>query len=169
MLADVNSKSVVKVVDDAGGKSTKGGDQLDEYLQAMKPRTKKGPSWANDEPVAGPSKLVTTADTPTAEKKGKKAKPETPLPEHDAQADVDVEEPPVDQGVSDMDWFKRHTKPVLETPNEHLTERVFEQSDDESVDESPEQPPDSVCPKSDIPYALTSLYRRQRRNLLQTQ
>ncbi|OSX56663.1 hypothetical protein POSPLADRAFT_1175052 [Postia placenta MAD-698-R-SB12] len=121
----VNSKSVAKVSEDAGVKSTKGGDQLDEYLQAMKPRTQKGPSWANDEP-----------------KKGKKAKP--PSPEHDAQADANAEEPPVDEGVSDMDWFKRHTKLVHETPNEHPAERVYEQSDDESVDQSPKQPPDSA-------------------------
>lgn len=60
-------------------KETKQDSERDEFLKIMKPRTKKGPSWANEDPQ-GPGKdgMVETAEGPT-------------------------------EGISDLDWLKKHT------------------------------------------------------------
>lgn len=44
------------------------------------------------------------------------------------------------EGVSDMDWFKRHTKPTLETES---AEKAFEQSEDEG--EEQQEVNETVC------------------------
>ncbi|KAI0656208.1 hypothetical protein C8Q70DRAFT_1012681 [Cubamyces menziesii] len=86
---------------------TKGkADELEnEFLQVMQPRTKKGPSWKDDDPVPGPVASSSTGATK----------------QQAAQADA----------VSDLDWLKRHTKTTLD--DVETSGRVFEQSDDEDA------------------------------------
>jgi multiple RNA-binding domain-containing protein 1 len=112
------------------GKSDKPKDktasQLDEYMEVMQPRTKKGPSWANGAlsqptlPNAQPSitnvhpsraKLVEVAEV-GGEEEGKEGQEEK------------------DEGISDLDWMRRRM-----SKNVEVTERLFEQSDDEVDDE----------------------------------
>ena len=69
-------------------------------MKVMKPRTKKGPSWANEEAQIS--------------KKAKETKEATPM-EDTAQ-----------EGVSDMDWLKKHM-----SKNVDNVEKAYEQSDDE--------------------------------------
>ena len=103
----------------------------------MKPRTKKGPSWADNDALPQPSSSRTPAaatntpdDTKSRAVKKKKEK-------HDANAAEGTEgtAEPDAAAVSDMDWFKQRTKAVLDEPEEGA-ERVFEQSEDESEEES---------------------------------
>jgi len=91
-------------------------DQLDEFLQVMKPRTKKGPSWADEQPVASSSK----SSIPSART----------LP---SQGSEQVSEVP--EGLSDMDWLRRHTKQSVDAPD-----KAFEQSDDEADDDPAKSP-----------------------------
>jgi len=94
--------------------------QFNEYLQVMQPRTKKGPSWANDEEAqpqpssignvhASRVSLVENAETG-----GKEAE------KNDA---INAE------GISDLDWMKRRMTQNLDT-----SEKAFEQSDDDEMD-----------------------------------
>lgn len=101
-------------------------DELEhEFLQVMQPRTKKGPSWKDDEP-AGPVASTSTGATSESSKKTKTLKPKPEdLAEDSEQQIVQTD------AVSDLDWLKRHTKTTLddlEAPG-----RVFEQSDDEDT------------------------------------
>ncbi|KAH9887035.1 hypothetical protein C8Q73DRAFT_748774 [Cubamyces lactineus] len=101
-------------------------DELEhEFLQVMQPRTKKGPSWKDDEP-AGPVASTSTGATSESSKKAKSSKPKPEdLAEDSEQQIVQTD------AVSDLDWLKRHTKTTLddlEAPG-----RVFEQSDDEDT------------------------------------
>jgi multiple RNA-binding domain-containing protein 1 len=75
--------------------------QLNEFMQVMKPRTKKGPSWANE------GGALTSAPVPTTEVDGKE----------------DGEEKRKDEGISDLDWMKMHLKG-------NLDERAFEQDEE---------------------------------------
>ncbi|KAF7352281.1 Multiple RNA-binding domain-containing protein 1 [Mycena venus] len=93
-----------------------GESQLDEFLQVMQPRGNKGRTWANE------------------------AAPEAPM---DPAMEVDEDTEPVrEEGLSDMDWMKRHM-----SKNADVVEKAFEQSDDEDLDP---QPPSAV------PAAITS-------------
>ncbi len=78
-------------------------------MEVMQPRTKKGPSWANEaQPEASTSSRTLDVD----------------MQDPEMQA-LDVE--PVNQeGLSDLDWMKRHLSKKVDKD-----ERVFEQSDDE--------------------------------------
>ncbi|KAI0334194.1 hypothetical protein GY45DRAFT_1243119 [Cubamyces sp. BRFM 1775] len=115
-----------KPKDKAKGKA----DELeDEFLQVMQPRTKKGPSWKDDEPAPGPVASSSTGPTSELSKKAKtpKKKPESP-DEDSEQQTAQVE------AVSDLDWLKRHTKPTLD--DVEAPGRVFEQSDDEDMQDA---------------------------------
>ncbi|KAG1731034.1 hypothetical protein EDB19DRAFT_1739512, partial [Suillus lakei] len=78
---------------------------LDQFMDAMQPRTKKGPSWSNDakesHPVlsADPPETCTTSDGPDS-----------------------------NEAVSDLEWMRRRMNIVSDLS----PDRVFEQSDDES-------------------------------------
>lgn len=102
--------------------------QLDEYMQVMQPRTKKGPLWVNDSSAqTQPSSIgnVRTSRVEFIETIGK----------GDEQKD-EAQNETVDkegEGISDLDWMKRRMKENLES-----VERVFEQSDDDDEITSPE-------------------------------
>jgi multiple RNA-binding domain-containing protein 1 len=98
--SDVKTKSKLKK--SQRDTEEKADGQLDEFMQVMKPRTKKGPSWANEGGV------VASAAVPTAEVNGKE----------DGE-----EETRKDEGISDLDWMKMHLKGSLE-------EKVFEQDEE---------------------------------------
>ncbi|KAG2343892.1 RNA-binding domain-containing protein [Suillus weaverae] len=80
------------------------GFPLDQFMDVMQPRTKKGPSWANEakesHPVlpAGPPEEMTTSDGPDT-----------------------------NEAVSDLEWMRRRMNLVSDS----LPDKVFEQSDDE--------------------------------------
>ena len=90
----------------------------------MQPRSKKGPSWANEDAVPGPS-----TSQPS-------------LKENSAPEDEEMDEDPQPQEssavepASDMDWLRRHTKSALTLDSE---EKAFEQSDSE-----PDEPNEPV-------------------------
>ncbi|KAJ7248475.1 hypothetical protein C8J57DRAFT_1358341 [Mycena rebaudengoi] len=82
-----------------------GDSQLDEYLKVMQPRGNKGRTWANE---AAPVEPVVSVEPPVE--------------------DVDMErEPPREEGLSDLDWMKRHM-----SKNADIVEKAFEQSGDEA-------------------------------------
>jgi len=87
--------------------------QFDEFREVMKPRTKKGPAWANDmkqeEVIAGKSKL----------------KQEAALMDTEA----DGVDPAREAGLSDLDWMRQRM-----SKNVDVVEKVFEQSDEEDED-----------------------------------
>lgn len=105
---------------------TKKAAQLDEFMEVMQPRTKKGPSWANEpaEPALAPES-----------KRDKKSKTRTPT-----SAEVQPEEVAVSpdddrgEGMSDLDWMKRRMSKAAEA-GEDDDARAFVQSDDEAVDD----------------------------------
>lgn len=80
----------------------KHGLERDEFMKVMKPRTKKGPSWANeDSHASGRDSRVQIAEEAT-------------------------EEDALNKNISDLDWFKKHTSKNIDN-----VDKVFEQSDDE--------------------------------------
>lgn len=130
------TKSASKAKDEKAAKGKAGKEsQIEEFLQVMKPRTKKGPSWADNDALLQPSSSRTPAvatapdDTRPGAKKKKKEK-------HDVNAAEETEGTAESDAaaVSDMDWFKQRTKAVLDEPEE-VAERAFEQSEDESEEE----------------------------------
>lgn len=96
------------------GKPKKGTGLEDEFLQAMQPRTKKGPSWMDDD--AGPV-ASTSTDSKIDTRKISKKKDE-------GQDDL-----PATEVMSDLDWLRKHTKPTADVGAQ--PDQVFEQSDDE--------------------------------------
>lgn len=93
----------------------------------MKPRTKKGPSWANEDSVPQPAAPVPPAkSTSTAPKKNS----------GDGENEEDVEmadadssaPPPPSEPLSDMDWLKQR---MSSNVDKVVEEKAFEQSDDE--------------------------------------
>lgn len=92
-------------------------------MQVMQPRTKKGPSWKDDDvvPVASASSPANIPDA-SSKKKSSKGK--------DKVAAKSEEEPTAQQEpVSDLDWLRRHT-----TQSDVVgVEKAFEQSDDEEI------------------------------------
>lgn len=97
-----NDAEQAEVTSEKSKKDTKQDVERDEFMKIMKPRTKKGPSWANEDPqTSGARARVDTAEEP-------------------------IEEDVPSKGVSDLDWLKRHT-----SKNVDKVDKVFEQSDDE--------------------------------------
>ncbi|CAL1696264.1 unnamed protein product [Somion occarium] len=105
-------------------------------MKVMQPRSKKGPSWANEDGVLQPSGSSASS----------RGNAQASAIEDTGMAEtVDAGESKA-EGVSDMDWFKRHTKPTLETES---AEKAFEQSEDEGEEQQEvnetdgrERPPD---------------------------
>lgn len=113
-------------------------------MQVMQTRTKKGPSWADSDVLAKPSKLGVAEnardpkdeapeDAKKVKKKEKRSKMETKRDHDGATATGGNDSPPLESAstemLSDMDWFRQRTKTA---PDEHeAPERAFEQSDEE--------------------------------------
>jgi multiple RNA-binding domain-containing protein 1 len=93
---------------------TKSTSQLDEFLEVMQPRTKKGPAWAND--------MKSEDVVPTGKTKHKQKAAE------DIHTDVQGDDPALEVTLSDLDWMKKHM-----SQNVDVVEKVFEQSDEEDV------------------------------------
>lgn len=93
-----------------------GDAQLDEFMQVMQSRAKKGPSWKDAEV---PAATASSSSSPT--------KPEAAAPEDDKGSASDA--PRVDEPASDMDWLKRHVKSSLDISES--ADKQFVQSDDE--------------------------------------
>ncbi|KAL4248789.1 Multiple RNA-binding domain-containing protein 1 [Abortiporus biennis] len=114
--SEVQSEELPKSTSDRASKSKKD-EQLEEFLQVMQPRSKKGPSWANNEPpIPSTSKVDPHAQTNSNT-------------EDNAPATDDTNQLPSGEGLSDSDWLKRHTAKSLDDPSQ--PERVFDQSDEE--------------------------------------
>lgn len=77
----------------------------------MEPRTKKGPSWANE---AQPDPPPVTSEEKTAQ-------------------DVDMEQASNDreEGLSDLDWMRRRMSKTVD-----VVDKAYEQSDDEGEEPS---------------------------------
>jgi multiple RNA-binding domain-containing protein 1 len=91
----------------------KNDDQLDQFLEVMQPRAKKGPSWAND------AKQLAFVDS------------------NAAGEDLNVEDNGGrnrEEGLSDLDWMRRHM-----TKNIDSVDKAFEQSDDEAMDDKQQE------------------------------
>ncbi|KAI0632765.1 hypothetical protein C8Q77DRAFT_1058693 [Trametes polyzona] len=115
-------------------KAKAGKDELaDEFLHVMQPRTKKGPSWKDEEPVVP---VASTSGHPVpADEASKKRKKQV---KDDTVHSANEEDQPRDtEPVSDLDWLKRHMKTSLDEA-EAPSEKVFEQSDDEHQSEDEE-------------------------------
>lgn len=111
--------------------------QMEEYLQVMKPRTKKGPSWADHDALPQPSSSSTPATASKADAADMVGARQTRIEKHSADGVEDATEPDAAEAVSDMDWFKQRTKAVLNEPKA-ATERAFEQSEDEAEEGKPD-------------------------------
>ncbi|KAG0699594.1 hypothetical protein DFH29DRAFT_935916 [Suillus ampliporus] len=81
--------------------------QLDQFMDVMQPRTKKGPSWANEAKESHPALSTDPPETSTTS-----------------------ERPEDNEAVSDLEWMRRRMK-VSDSP----PDKVFEQSGDEHEDE----------------------------------
>ncbi|KAG1750420.1 uncharacterized protein EDB91DRAFT_1107297 [Suillus paluster] len=91
---------------------------LDQFMDVMQPRTKKGPLWANEAQESHPV-----------------------LPTDPPETTTTSEGPDDNEGVSDLEWMRRRMKLASDSP----PDKVFEQSGDEDdVDHSavPEEPQD---------------------------
>lgn len=77
-------------------------------MDVMQPRTKKGPSWANEAKESHP--ILASADPP--------------------EENMTPEGPDNNEAVSDLEWMRRRMKTALDAS----PDKVFEQSDDEHED-----------------------------------
>ncbi|KAG1798370.1 hypothetical protein EV424DRAFT_1440673 [Suillus variegatus] len=84
---------------------------LDEFMDVMQPRTKKGPSWANEAKESHPA-----------------------LPADPPETTTTSDEPDNNDAVSDLEWMRRR----MNLESDSSPDKVFEQSDDEhEVNQSP--------------------------------
>ncbi|KAG2051106.1 RNA-binding domain-containing protein [Suillus hirtellus] len=93
---------------------------LDEFMDVMQPRTKKGPSWANEAKESHPA-----------------------LPAGPLETTTTSDEPDNNEAVSDLEWMRRR----MNLESDTSPDKVFEQSDDEhEVNQSPipEEHQDSI-------------------------
>lgn len=101
----------------------KNAEQLDEFMQVMKPRNKKGPSWANE----------ASSQTVSTNEPASKAVPRSEAKGKPDEMEVDVVEPEDNQEngeeISDLDWMKRRVSQAADLAP--AVEKAFEQSDDE--------------------------------------
>ncbi|KAJ3532006.1 hypothetical protein NMY22_g7921 [Coprinellus aureogranulatus] len=97
----------------------KGNRQLDQFMEVMQPRTKKGPSWANDAATAEPV-IPEPAPLPAPTKE--------PTGDEDVAMEDATEEIPAAEPISDMDWLKQR---MSSNVDKVVEEKAFEQSDDE--------------------------------------
>lgn len=91
-------------------------DKLEEFLDVMRPRTAKGPLWANGEGKPRPGGPIVSA--------------EPPLPESVAQSPPGEDEAGKDEPLSDLEWMRRRMSSKVD-----VAHRAFEQ-DDEGMEKS---------------------------------
>ncbi|KAI8992839.1 RNA-binding domain-containing protein [Trametes punicea] len=106
---------------------------VDEFLQVMQPRTKKGPSWKDDDAMPAPvasSSSATVAESTKKRKKSKDNEVVTSVGDDDGGQEEQQDKPA--EALSDLDWLKKHTKATLDEE----VEKVYEQSDDEPMPDS---------------------------------
>ncbi|KAK7030632.1 multiple RNA-binding domain-containing protein 1 [Favolaschia claudopus] len=113
-----------------------GESQLDEFLQVMQPRGTKGRTWANEAAPPPPSDSQ---------------------PADDAMQD---EESLQAEGLSDLDWMKRHMSKSADA-----VEKAFEQSDDEDASPPPPAPSSPQPPKDPTKETILQTSRLFVRNL----
>ncbi|CDO68079.1 hypothetical protein BN946_scf184788.g10 [Trametes cinnabarina] len=99
-----------------------------EFLQVMQPRTKKGPSWKDDDPTPAAVASTSSAAEVEVDKKAKKAKDKKCVVADTTDEQPELQDAPT-EGLSDLDWLKKHTRATLDEP----VEKGFEQSDDEPM------------------------------------
>ncbi|KAG1767362.1 hypothetical protein EV702DRAFT_1203736 [Suillus placidus] len=80
------------------------GSPLDQFMDVMQPRTKKGPSWANEAKESHPA-----------------------LPAGPPEETTTCDGPDYNEAVSDLEWMRQRMNLVSDS----LPDKVFEQSDDE--------------------------------------
>ena len=97
---------------------------LEQFLEVMQPRSKKGPSWAND--AVQPELITNPASTSSL-------KSTENLGTKDVEGDSEKGE-----GISDLDWMRQRMSKALEL-GDGSKEKIFEQPDDEVKDKNPVQ------------------------------
>jgi multiple RNA-binding domain-containing protein 1 len=90
-------------------------------MQVMQPRTKKGPSWANEAQTQ--PELVTS---PTGVKT---SKPKI-IEKAEQAADEEPEKDTREEGMSDLDWMRQRMSQNVDSADVG-PEKVFKQSDEE--------------------------------------
>ncbi|KAF4586102.1 Multiple RNA-binding domain-containing protein 1 [Pleurotus pulmonarius] len=114
-------------------KNDKVDDKLEEFLDVMRPRTRKGPLWANDEGKPGPSGPTATVEHPSSE-------PAIPSPST-GNNEVGNDEP-----LSDLEWMRRHMSSKVD-----VAPRAFQQDDEvmeePSTDAASAVPPPPASPQ----------------------
>ncbi|KAH9943660.1 hypothetical protein B0H21DRAFT_810303 [Amylocystis lapponica] len=123
------------------GKNKADDAQLDEFMQIMQPRTKKGPSWANEDatPLAS-----TTTGIPVSASTSKKLTLKSKAVDTTNNGLEDGTQPShTDTGLSDTDWLKRHTKQAIEESEDAVPEKAFSQSDGEGEVEAMDEVDDA--------------------------
>ena len=101
----------------------------------MQPRTKKGPSWKDDDPLptTGSSTSTDRTGETSTKKKSQKLKH---LDQEEKREGADVPTPEVTEPMSDLDWLRRHTKATVDV--DMAPEKDFEQSDDDESSDDDE-------------------------------
>lgn len=85
----------------------------------MQPRSKQGPSWANDANQLQPS-MVDVPGPSKLKSKKQSAKEQPPPPETDTEERQ--------EGVSDLEWMQQRM-------SKKIDDKAFEQSDEEAEEE----------------------------------
>lgn len=97
-------------------------------MQVMQPRTKKGPSWANE--ASQPrSEVIPSSTVNVHPSRVKLVENAVDGEEEEKKEDGDVER---EEGISDLDWMKGRM-----TQNIEASDKPFEQSEDE-IDHKPD-------------------------------
>jgi multiple RNA-binding domain-containing protein 1 len=118
-----------------------GTSQLDEFMRVMKPRTKKGASWANEDassevalPVTSSSAFTPSMTHTSVVARERNTEKKSKAPEEltsEESANVMQTDGTPQEGMSDLDWMKKRMSQAMDlNANE---ERVFEQSDDDAT------------------------------------
>jgi multiple RNA-binding domain-containing protein 1 len=104
-------KAMAASIDIPAPTKSKKAAEMDEFMKTMKPKTKKGPAWANDEPLAAQAAVETAPKQPE------------PSSEEDG-GDASVHSNRA--GVSDLDWMRQRMSGTVDKAG-----KVYDQSDEE--------------------------------------
>ncbi|EIN05691.1 RNA-binding domain-containing protein [Punctularia strigosozonata HHB-11173 SS5] len=120
-----SSSTHVKEKEQAMKTKNKKDQQLEEFMETMKPR-KKGRTWANEEP--SPSAQPDALRHPDKKSRSTSKNPEGASPDRNVDPTGADDGDQENVGMSDMDWLKKHMSKRVE---EVEAEKAFEQSDEE--------------------------------------
>lgn len=137
LLANDQPKKVDSPTDGEGSKEAKNpvdktevkgkkAAQLDEFLEVMQPRTKKGRSWANEDNVAPNAEIQAESSTAASKVKSKNKAPEDT---RQVSEDPGQEQ----QDLDDIEWMKRRMTKALDVEVEAVEEKAFQQDDEDQV------------------------------------